>query len=279
MLNHALREGMDYREIIARVETLAGKFHGVTPAKLSAWFRTGYADWLRQKTHLEDTIAQSEAALLQLCRLKKETGASLPDLMETLLVSFLQKILNDLDPAALKTLLADKPAEIFRLMACLNAHIAACSRHSQAEVARVRCQVQLAEKAQAADKEPVPARNLWEAEMIRHAFGSPYQQFMRDIIKPAVEKEEKAQKRRAARARQTAPAPPDDDEETPAPSSPFPPQTCEAGVARATRPSRRATGPAVSSPFPPQSCEGESRAEESPTFPSAPSQARQTAPV
>jgi hypothetical protein len=250
MLNHALREGMDYREIIVRVETLAGKFHGVTPAKLSAWFRSGYADWLRQKTHLEDTVAQSEAVLAQLCRLKKETGASLPDLMETLLVSFLQKILNDLDPASLKTLLAEKPAEIFRLMACLNAHITACSRHSQAEVARVRCQVELAEKAQAAIKEPVPAKNLWEAEMIRRAFGSPYNQLMRDIIKPALEKEEKAQKRRAAKARQTAPAPPADE-----------------GI------------PAASSPSPPQTCGGEGRGEEAPTLSSTPSRASQTAPV
>jgi hypothetical protein len=191
MLNHALRDGEDYRIIIARVENLTDKFHGVTPCKLSVWFRTGYQDWLREKQHLENTIAQSDAALTRLARLSKETGADLPDLLQSFLASLLQKTLQDFDPARLNELLAEKPAEIFRLISCLNSHIAVRSRHNLAEIARVRCQVQVAEKAQSAKKEPVPAKNLYEAEMFRQACGSPLQQFKKGLEQRVAEAESK----------------------------------------------------------------------------------------
>ena len=62
---------MDYREIINRIGTLAGKDHGVTPSILSRWYKTGYKECLQKTTHLEDTIAQSDAALTRLARLKR----------------------------------------------------------------------------------------------------------------------------------------------------------------------------------------------------------------
>jgi len=192
-----LREGEEYQVIIARVQHLVGNHHGVYPSNLSSWFRTGYRDWLRQKTHLEDTLAQNDAALSQLCRLKNETGADLPDLIETFLASLLQKTLRDFDPASLNTLLAEKPAEIFRLIACLNSHIAAKSRHKTAEVARVRCQVDVAEKAQSTHHEPVPVHNLWEAALVQKAFGTPFEQITHafDKYKPASEKEPKKRRK------------------------------------------------------------------------------------
>jgi len=179
IINQALREGEDYHIIIARVEHLVGKDHGVYPSNLSSWLRTGYREWLRQKTHLEDTIAQNDAALTQLARIKKETGADLSDLLESFLASLLQKTLRDFDPAALNALLADKPADVFRLIACLNSHIAARSKDKTAEVARARCQVQLAEKARFTREQPVPAHSLWESQLISKAYGTPFEQLMR----------------------------------------------------------------------------------------------------
>jgi hypothetical protein len=179
IINQALREGEEYRVIIARVQHLVGNYHGVYPSNLSSWFRTGYRDWLREKTHLENTIAQNDAALTRLCRLKSETGADLSDLLETFLASTLQRSLKEFDPASLDALLAEKPAEIFRLIACLNGLIAAKSKHKTAEVARVRCQVEVAEKAQSAKEQPVPVRNLWEAAMLRKSYGTPFEQVMR----------------------------------------------------------------------------------------------------
>jgi hypothetical protein len=185
MVNVALREGMDYREIIIRIGAMAGKDHGVTPSMLSRWFKTGYKDWLRQTTHLEDTIAQSDAALTRLARLKSETGADLSDLLETFLASLLQKTLQDFDPAALKALLADKPAEIFRLISCLNANIAVRSSRQHAEIARVRCHIQVAEKEKAARVEPIPAKKLYEAEFVRHGLEIPFEQRLSDLVSPA----------------------------------------------------------------------------------------------
>ncbi len=179
IVNQALREGEDYRIIIARVEHLVGKFHGVYRSNLSSWLRTGYREWLGQKTHLEDTIALNDAALTQLARLKKETGADLSDLLESFLLSLVQKTLRDFDPAALNALLADKPADVFRLIACLNNHIAARSKDKTAEVARARCQVQLAEKAQSTREQPVPAQKQWECEMLRKTMGTPSEQWLR----------------------------------------------------------------------------------------------------
>jgi hypothetical protein len=178
-VNVALREGMDYREIVLRLESLAGKDHDITPSILSRWFKTGYQEWLRRTTRLEDTIAQSDAALTRLARLRKETGADLPDLLGAFLAGLMQKTLEDFDPAALKDLLAEKPAEIFRLIACLNDHIAVRSRQQQADIARVRCQIQVAEKDKAATKAPVPAINLYDAEILRQAYGSPLEKLMK----------------------------------------------------------------------------------------------------
>jgi hypothetical protein len=183
MINQAIFEGEEYKIISARVEHLLGKWHGVYPSNLSSWFKTGYRDWLREKNRLQDTIAQSDAALAQLCRLKKETGAALPDLLTAFLASILQKTLQNFDPAALNSLLAEKPAEVFRLIACLNHHIAATSQDKKAEVARVRCQVEMAEKARAARQEPVPAHNQWEAALVDKAFGTPFEQLMHSLDK------------------------------------------------------------------------------------------------
>jgi ABC-type transporter Mla subunit MlaD len=170
---------------------LTDKAHGVTPAKLSAWYKTGYADWLRQQQHLENTIAQSDAALTRLARLSQETGADLPDLLAAFLASLLQKTLQDFDPARLNQLLAEKPAEIFRLISCLNGHIAVRSQHNHAEIARLRCQVQVAEKAQSTKKEPVPANNLFEAELFRKACGSPLEQLKQGLERRATEAKSK----------------------------------------------------------------------------------------
>lgn len=196
-VNVALRQGMDYREIVLHLRTLAGPEHGVTPSILSRWFKTGYQEWLRQTTRLENTIAQSDAALTRLARLRTETGADPSDLLAAFLSSLVQKTLEDFDPAALQALLADKPAEIFRLIACLNDHIAARSRQQQADVARIRCQLEVAEKDKATRKEPVPARNLMDAEIIRQAYGTPLEQLMKayKIVPPG----DKPKEPRAAR--------------------------------------------------------------------------------
>jgi len=178
-VNVALRDGMDYREIVIRLEGLAGHDHGVTPSILSRWFKTGYQEWLRQTTRLEDTIAQSEAALTRLARIKTKTGADFPDLLTAFLAGLMQKTLEDFDPAALRALLAEKPAEIFRLIACLNAHIAVRSRQQQADIARVRCQIEVAEKGKANQKKPVPATDLYQAEIIRQAYGTPLEQLIK----------------------------------------------------------------------------------------------------
>jgi len=91
----------------------------------------------------------------------------------------MQKTLQDFDPAALKALLAEKPSELFRLIACLNDHIAVRSRQHQADIARIRCQVQLAEKEQANRKIPVPAMNLLVSEVYSQACDSPMERLMR----------------------------------------------------------------------------------------------------
>ena len=184
MVNFALREGMDYREIIIRIGTLAGQDHGVTPSILSRWYKTGYKEWLRKTTHLEDTIAQSDAALTRLARLKSETGADLSDLIETFLASLLQNTLQDFDPAALKALMTEKPAEIFRLIGCLNANITARSSQLRAEIARVRTHIQVAEKEKTIKVEPVPAKKLYDDELIRLAFDKPALQQLRELVGP-----------------------------------------------------------------------------------------------
>ena len=80
MVNQALREGMIYEEIITRVGILVGEDHGVNCSNLSRRYKTGCQDWLREKNRLENTIAQGDAVLTRLARLKAETGADLPDL-------------------------------------------------------------------------------------------------------------------------------------------------------------------------------------------------------
>ena len=197
MLNAGLREGEDYRIIIARVMNLVGKTPCITSSMLSRWFKTGYLDWLREKKHLENTIAQSDAALTRLASLSRETGADLPDLLATFLASLLQKTLQDFDPERLNALLAEKPAEIFRLISCLNSHIAVRSQHNQAQVARVRCHIQVAEKAQACREIPVPAKNLFEAEMMRQVIPSPWER-LKSRLEQKISAQERRKKRRPA---------------------------------------------------------------------------------
>jgi len=194
MLNAGLREGEDYQIIIARVMNLVGKTPCITSSMLSRWFKTGYLDWLREKKHLENTIAQSDAALTRLACLSRETGADLPDLLATFLASLLQKALQDFDPERLNALLAEKPAELFRLISCLNSHIAVRSQHNQAQIARVRCHIQVAEKAQSCREIPVPAKNIYEAEMMSRVLPSPW-----DQLKSSLERRIAAEERRKKR--------------------------------------------------------------------------------
>ena len=162
MVNQALREGMIYEEIITRIGILAGQDHGVNQSNLSRWYKTGYQDWLREKNRLENTIAQSDAVLTRLARLKAETGADLPDLTAAFLASLLQSSLQDFQPDTFKAWLAQNPEQLFRLLTSLNAHIAVRSQHTLAEIARVRCHIEVAQKAeavaQAAADAEVPAQ-------------------------------------------------------------------------------------------------------------------------
>jgi len=219
MINHSLREGVSYRQIIARITALTSKFHNITPDKLSAWYYSGYADWLRQKTQLENTLQQGTAIMERMLRIKAETGASLPDLLQSLLGSLVQKILQDFDPAALSALLADKPAEFFSLVACLNNHIAACSRHQHAEIARVRCQIDLAQTAQQTSAKPaVLSEELFQAERMSRlcaAMGNPADQLTARLAALATEHAPK-KRRRPSRPK---PPPPT----APATSDPAPP--------------------------------------------------------
>jgi hypothetical protein len=179
-LNQALREGEPYEFIAARLNVLLLPHEPrPTPNMLSRWYRTGYRDWLAQQTLLESAVAQSTAAVTELARLRHETGDTLSDLTETLLAHILQKALQDFDPAAINTLLAEKPAEFFRLISCANAHLTARSHAKTTEVAAARCQVDIATKAQAA-RQPLESSTLnWERQMVDKTFGGPYTKLKR----------------------------------------------------------------------------------------------------
>lgn len=206
MLNTALREGEPYALISARVAQLVGLAHPhLTPAMFSRWLRTGYRDWLLQKTHLEATLAQTDATLARLGRFRQETGASPLELADTLLASLLQTILQEFDPASLKTLLAEKPAEFFRLVACFNAHLTARARDKNAEVARARCQVEMAEKALTTRQTPDPANEVWEKQMVAKAFGGPVEQVARAFQIPHPSPDPASRLREIARKHHSTP--------------------------------------------------------------------------
>jgi hypothetical protein len=210
MVNQALREGMIYEEIICRVGILVGQDHGVNRSNLSRWYKTDYQDWLREKNRLEYTIAQGDAVLARLARLKAETGADLPDLTAALLASLLQSTLQDFQPDTFKAWLAQNPQDLFRLLTSLNAHIAVRSQHTLAEIARVRCHIEVAEKAetaaQAAAEAEVPAQRLYDSEMFRNSTGTPLEQLMANLKARASAQKPKKRRHTSAKQPQIHPA-------------------------------------------------------------------------
>ena len=136
-----------------------------SPAKnITAWARPGYRQWLREKTQLETSLAQTNATLAQLGQSGQPGTPDLPRLIDTFMATLLQQVFHDFDPASLKSLLAEKPAEIFRLLQSLNSHLSARAADKRAELDRARCQVEVAEKTQAGRDTPPSIRSLWDLQ-------------------------------------------------------------------------------------------------------------------
>jgi hypothetical protein len=162
LLNHSLQEGLDNVEICVRLHTLGHKH--IIPRNISTWARTGYREWLREQSQLQVSLAQTNAALAQLGRPGQPGAPDLPRLVDTFMATLLQQVFQDFDPASLKSLLAEKPAEFFRLLQSLNGHLSARAADKRAELDRARCQVEVSEKTQAVRNVPASVRTMWDLQ-------------------------------------------------------------------------------------------------------------------
>lgn len=58
-INQALRDGQTYDEILKQLAT-GGHVH-ITYDNVATWFKTGYADWLRDQEHFEKLVLTTDA--------------------------------------------------------------------------------------------------------------------------------------------------------------------------------------------------------------------------
>ena len=112
-VNKQLRDGITYGDII---QFLEGKGHtGFNDENISAWYKGGHQDWLKNQERIEQLTARRDAALELVRDLKQGGEVHITEANELILASQINEALSDFDPAIIRELLAEKPEKFFQL--------------------------------------------------------------------------------------------------------------------------------------------------------------------
>jgi len=141
MVNQSLRDGVRYVDIIATLKSHG--YHNFQPAHLGNWVRAGYRTWLTAQETFERSRQTSEATAALLGSLRADGRCQITDLNELRLATQLDRLLDSVDETSLKTMLAEKPEEYFRLTKAVTAHVMARAQRQQAELLRFKYDLEM----------------------------------------------------------------------------------------------------------------------------------------
>jgi len=141
MVNQSLRDGVRYVEIIASLT--AQGYPGFRPPHLSNWTHGGYRPWLADQKAFEHSRQHSHATAALLGSLRADGRCELTDLNELRLASQLDRLLEAVDETSLKSMLAEKPEEYFRLTKAVTSHVMARAQRQQAELLRLKYELEM----------------------------------------------------------------------------------------------------------------------------------------
>jgi len=164
LVNHSLRDGARYAEVIALLT--AHGFVGFKRTHLMAWARNGYRHWLAQQERFDHSQKLSERALTYLGRLRADGRCELADLNEWLMAAQLNHVLQDMNGDDLKKLLADKPDEFFRIARTVVGHTGARALRQQAELERLKYELEM-RKIEERERRRLEPKGVSREEMAR----------------------------------------------------------------------------------------------------------------
>jgi hypothetical protein len=120
-LNPMLRDNLPAVDIITYLD--ANGFPGITPQNISSWKRFGYEKWLRRMERLEDMAQTRDWAAQVVARNRAEgnSASSLAsDAASLLAVDSIAHALEEFQPDALGSMLAEKPEKFMDLVDSLS---------------------------------------------------------------------------------------------------------------------------------------------------------------
>ena len=164
MVNQSLCNGARYVEIIASLT--AQGYPGFKPPHLSSWAYGGYRAWLADQEAFERGRLRSEATAALLGSLRADGRCELTDLNELRLASQLDRLLEAVDETSLKSMLAEKPEEYFRLTKAVTAHVAARAQRQQAELLRLKYELEMRKIAEK-ERRRLEPKGVTKEEMAR----------------------------------------------------------------------------------------------------------------
>jgi hypothetical protein len=164
LVNHSLRDGARYAEVIALLT--ARGFAGFKRTHLMAWARNGYRHWLAQQERFDNSQKLSERALTFLGRLRADGRCELADLNDWLMAAQLNQVLQDMNGEDLKKLLADKPDEFFRIARTVVGHTGARALRQQAELERLKYELEI-RKIEERERRRLEPKGVSREEMAR----------------------------------------------------------------------------------------------------------------
>jgi hypothetical protein len=112
-LNRSLRDGVTYKHLIA---TLQQKGHAISKQQLSAWVKSGYADWLAEQTAVETKQLHAEAIAAANSRSNKTIRERVREASHFDIALQIHDLVQNCNTQELRKLLADKPENFFRLV-------------------------------------------------------------------------------------------------------------------------------------------------------------------
>ena len=140
-VNHALRDGAPYADVIGLLA--AHGFTGFNRYDIIAWSKRGYRDWLEQQERFERSRANSERAVALLGDLREDGRFLTADLNESLLAAQLSELLQAIDEATVKRLLAERPEDYFRLAKAVASFTAARAQREQIQLQRLKYELEI----------------------------------------------------------------------------------------------------------------------------------------
>jgi hypothetical protein len=113
-LNQMIRDGFTYRQIIKK---LGADAKDLNEPNLTVWYQGGYRDWLLRQEQAEAEVAKWEFAS---DLVRHHDGADIAHAAVLVATKQIHKALADLTPAALQSILQEKPDEYVRLLNALS---------------------------------------------------------------------------------------------------------------------------------------------------------------